>query len=128
RDLHGHSCKAEAYEASEDIGRNPSAAPTIGDVIARRFGRRDLMRGALAASAVAAAFGPAALASRPAAAAASRYAFDELARGVDETHHVAPGYDDDILIRWGDPVLADAPEFDPMAQTAEAQERQFGYN
>jgi hypothetical protein len=41
---------------------------------------------------------------------------------------VAPGYSVDIVIRWGDPVLGDAPEFDPYRQTQHAQERQFGYN
>ncbi|APX33372.1 phosphatase [Brachybacterium sp. P6-10-X1] len=32
------------------------------------------------------------------------------------------------IIRWGDPLFEDAPEFDWNAQSAEAQERQFGYN
>ena len=32
------------------------------------------------------------------------------------------------LIRWGDPIFPDAPEFDFENQTAAAQERQFGYN
>src|SRR5690606_24132759 len=48
--------------------------------------------------------------------------------GVDEDHHVAEGYSADVLIRWGDPVVAGAPAFDPEAQTADAQEMQFGYN
>ena len=56
------------------------------------------------------------------------FSFDEVEPGVDETHHVAEGYDADILIRWGDPVLPAAPAFDPMKQTAAAQEKQFGYN
>jgi secreted PhoX family phosphatase len=42
--------------------------------------------------------------------------------------HVAEGYDVQILLRWGDPLFPDAPEFDPQAQTAEKQRRQFGYN
>ncbi|WP_150122298.1 alkaline phosphatase PhoX, partial [Sulfitobacter sp. HI0129] len=62
------------------------------------------------------------------AAPTSRYVFDEVQWGNDTTHHVAEGYDAQILLRWGDPVTADAPEFDVMNQTPEAQLRQFGYN
>lgn len=56
------------------------------------------------------------------------FSFAGLPHGVDSTHHVAEGYRADILIRWGDPVTDDAPEFDPMKQTPYAQARQFGYN
>ena len=59
---------------------------------------------------------------------ARRFPFKEVAAGVDEKHHVAEGYDADILIRWGDPVLPGAPAFDPLKQTAAAQKQQFGYN
>ena len=52
----------------------------------------------------------------------------EIPAGVDANHRVAPGCKAEILIRWGDPVLPGAPEFDPMAQTAEKQRGQFGYN
>ena len=62
------------------------------------------------------------------AAGAGRFAFEELAAGVDETHHVAPGYDVQILLRWGDRIFADAPAFDPSRQSSVAQLRQFGYN
>ncbi|NYZ11480.1 PhoX family phosphatase [Azospirillum sp. RWY-5-1] len=125
--------RSAQFEADEDIGRNTSANPTMGDIIAARFGRRDMLRGALAVSAITATLGPAALAGlKPAAAAAAEgkpsFAFTEVEFGVDETHHVAAGYDADILIRWGDPVLADAPAFDPMKQSAAAQGKQFGYN
>jgi len=33
-----------------------------------------------------------------------------------------------VLIKWGDPLFVAAPSFDPNAQTAAAQRRQFGYN
>jgi hypothetical protein len=130
-DLSRFSCRAEAYEASEDIPSNASDAPTIGDVINRRFGRRDVLRGALGVAAMSAVAGSglAALGGRQAlASTASSFAFAEIEHGVDETHHVAPGYSADVLIRWGDPVTADAPAFDPMNQSAEAQSKQFGYN
>ncbi|MGL4396353.1 MAG: PhoX family protein, partial [Hyphomicrobium sp.] len=57
-----------------------------------------------------------------------RFAFEELTAGGDADHHVAAGYQADILIRWGDPVTAAAPAFNPAAQTAAAQSQQFGYN
>lgn len=56
------------------------------------------------------------------------FRFDEIAHGVDETHHVAPGHAVDILLRWGDPVLPGAPAWNPAAQTGDAQAGQFGYN
>ncbi|MEW9918509.1 PhoX family phosphatase [Marimonas sp. MJW-29] len=124
--------KAEAYEAFDDIPTNPNLSRTIGDVINARYGRREVLRGVLGVSATTALFGTSAMiAPRQAAAGghgASRYVFDELSAGNDETHHIAAGYDADILLRWGDPITADAPEFDVMNQTAEAQLKQFGYN
>jgi uncharacterized protein len=122
--------RAQACEESEDIGRNPSDNPTIGDVIAARFARRDILKGALGVAAIAATVSPLALAaaSRAQAETASRFAFDELEAGVDDKHHIAPGYDAEVLIRWGDPVLPGAPRFNPNAHTAAAQRLQFGYN
>ncbi|MDE4273076.1 PhoX family phosphatase [Phaeobacter gallaeciensis] len=124
--------KAEAYEAFDDIPTNPRLERTIGDVINARYGRRDLLKGMLGVSATTALFGTSALIAPTEAAAGShgagRYNFEELTWGNDETHHIAKGYDADILLRWGDPITADAPEFDVMNQSAEAQLQQFGYN
>ena len=122
--------RARACEESEDVGRNPTDNPTIGDVIAARLctprhpqgrARRRRHRGDGE---------PAGARRRERAKAetASRFRFDELEAGVDENHHVAAGYDADVLIRWGDPVLPGAPAFDPTTQTAAAQRLQFGYN
>lgn len=136
---------AEFYEAQEDISTNPSTAPTLGDVIQQRFSRRDLLRGALGVSAlgVLAASPLAALAAAAEAAGNSetdsdarikdatettRFAFTEIAHGVDKTHHVAPGYTAEVLMRWGDPLLPGAPAFDPGGQSPAAQSAQFGYN
>ena len=104
-------------EESEDIGRNPSANPTMGDVIAARFSRRDILKGALGVDRdrghrVARWRWPPA-GSAEAQQRSASFSFDRVEAGVDETHHVAPGYDADILIRWGDPVLPGAPPFDP---------------
>lgn len=122
--------KAEAYEAFDDIPTNPNLSQTIGDVINARYGRRDVLRGVLGVSTTTALFGTSALIApnTAAAAATSRYNFNELAWGNDETHHVAQGYNADILLRWGDPITVDAPDFDVMNQTSAAQLQQFGYN
>lgn len=137
-DLPQKGTKYLTFEGREDIGSNPSENPTMGDVINARLGRRDMMRGMLSGAAVSALIGPAALLSptrgaeaamtgapRPAKAS---FSFQEVAHGVDADHHVAAGYNADILIRWGDPVVPGAPAFDPMNQSAEAQSKQFGYN
>ncbi|EDQ32496.1 putative phosphatase [Hoeflea phototrophica DFL-43] len=120
----------EIREAEEDVGRNTSDNPTMGDVINRRFSRRGFLGGSLAVTAIATTVSPLALmiADEARAEGVSAFSFTEVEAGVDETHHVAEGYDADVLLRWGDKVFADSPEFDPMNQTAESQSKQFGYN
>jgi hypothetical protein len=54
--------------------------------------------------------------------------FVSLAHSREDRLLVPPDHRWDVVIRWGDPVLAGAPAFDPRAQTAAAQARQFGYN
>lgn len=123
--------RAEVCEALDDVPQNPSIKETIGDVINARYHRRDVVRGMLGVAAISSVVSPAlvlAACSDDAADAGEAFPFKELASGVDETHHVAEGYDAQILLRWGDPVFADAPAFDPRRQSAAAQLRQFGYN
>ncbi len=122
--------RSQAFEELESVGRNDSANPTMGDIIAARYNRRDLLKNSLAVAAITATVSPLALAAgrRAEAAPQSSFGFTEVEAGVDETHHIAPGYRADILIRWGDPVLPGAPAFDPNAQSAEKQKQQFGYN
>ena len=122
--------RSQRFDAADDKGVNVSSAPTIGDVIAARMGRRDLMKGALGFTAIAATVSPMALAASRAQAQTNGSSFDfaEIDAGVSEDMVVAEGYDADVLIRWGDPVLPGAPEFDIDNQTAEAQNQQFGYN
>lgn len=128
------SSRAAWFEALEDVPVNPSDAPTLGEVIQSRFSRRDVIKGMLGVAAIAS-LAPLATLSGQARAgitgtgqSGSRFGFDEISHGVDGTHHVAPGYSADVLIRWGDPVAADAPAFEPAANTPSAQRAQFGYN
>jgi secreted PhoX family phosphatase len=116
----------------EDIGSNPRPERTIGELIGRRLSRRAALLG-LAGTAVftdrlisAAEPAPA----RPATpeAGPSTLTFPELTHRLGQRDAVADCYEMQMLIRWGDPILADAPEFDVARQSAEAQARQFGYN
>lgn len=124
--------RTSQLELADGEGTNKTDNRTMGEIIAARFSRRDFLRGSMAATAIAATVSPMALMAAGEAkaegAAGSRFDFTEVEAGVDATHHVAEGYDADVLIRWGDAVFADSPEFDPNAQTAEKQARQFGYN
>jgi uncharacterized protein len=123
-------------DENDDRPVNPrvaQGAETFGDLVARRLSRRGFLRGSLAAT-VLAGVGPLAGCSQSPGESDSGpapvpgFAFEEIARGSDTTHHVPHDYRADILVRWGDPLFADAPPFDPERQTAAAQARQFGYN
>ena len=122
--------RTSQLEQNDGPGTNPSDNRTMGEIISSRFSRRGFLKGSLAVSAIAATVSPIALilADDARAASASAFSFDEVEAGIDETHHVAAGYDADVLLRWGDPLFADAPAFDPLNQTAAAQAKQFGYN
>ncbi|MDF3213226.1 PhoX family phosphatase [Mesorhizobium sp. M7A.F.Ca.CA.001.09.2.1] len=122
--------RTSLLEENDGPAINASDNRTMGEIIAARFSRRGFLKGSLAVSAIAATVSPLALISADEARAAegSAFTFDELEAGIDDKHHVAPGYDADVLLRWGDPLFADSPDFDPTKQSAEAQAKQFGYN
>lgn len=54
--------------------------------------------------------------------------FKSLPQTIADGDAVAEGYQVTPVVRWGDKVAPDAPDFAPAAQTAEAQAKQFGYN
>lgn len=54
--------------------------------------------------------------------------FTPVAPNTDDAVTVPEGYSSDVVIRWGDPVIAGAPEFDFENQTAAAQAKQYGFN
>jgi len=122
---------ASMLEHADAPPRNNSDNPTMGEIISLRFSRRDILKGALAVSAISTTVGITALTAAKAAKAAasqSAFRFTEVEAGVDADHHVAEGYDADVLLRWGDALFPDSPSFDPARQTPEVQARQFGYN
>ncbi|PPK68022.1 PhoX family phosphatase [Actinokineospora auranticolor] len=54
--------------------------------------------------------------------------FDAVAPNREDRIVTPAGYNNAVVIRWGDAVLPGAPAFDFDKQTAAAQAKQFGYN
>jgi hypothetical protein len=116
-------------EDSDDIGSNRSTNQPLIELAKTRMSRRTALKGFVTTAAVGALGGT--VTSRFALAAEggpSTLGFQSLEQVITENHAVAPGYSAKVLIRWGDPVLAGAPEWDPQAQSGDAQAKQFGYN
>lgn len=112
----------------DDVPSNESGNTPFATVAEQRLSRRGVLAGLAGAAAVGLA-GQTTVSRRALAAGAkSTLTFTETPHVYDATHHVAPGYNAEILLRWGDAVESGAPPFDPMNQTAAAQAKQFGYN
>ena len=54
--------------------------------------------------------------------------FAPVGPGKGSEELLANGHVEQVLLRWGDPILAGAPAFDLNNQSAAAQAQQFGYN
>lgn len=108
-----------------DTPDNIKTTTPLSDLIDARLSRRSALKGLLAAGAATVA-APALAATRNAD--PSSLHFEQAPHTIEMFHQVAPGHRADVLIRWGDKVLRDAPAFDPFKLSAEAQEKQFGYN
>ncbi|MEO1640475.1 MAG: PhoX family phosphatase [Pseudomonadota bacterium] len=99
-------------------------------VVDRALSRRGFLGGVLAFGSGAAVMGVAGLKGTTAMAQqSSRFAFDQLAPQTDGTVHVPAGYKWETLVRWGDPLFGDAPEWDPATGIpTEGSDRVFGEN
>ncbi|MBB5432448.1 PhoX family protein [Nocardiopsis composta] len=131
------TCRFRCGYACFHDAPNTSDNPYFGDVFSRMVSRRAALRtGAVGAGAAALGLGalgaPAAAAGAPAKGGKGkgnpRLKFEGLPPSTADDVVVPKGYAHNVVIRWGDPVLPGAPEFDFENQTAEAQEKQFGYN
>ncbi|GGR73939.1 hypothetical protein GCM10010269_11160 [Streptomyces humidus] len=142
------TCRFRCGDACFHEVPNTSDNAYVGDVIAGAIGRRSVMRAAAVVT-VAAAAGTAGVAGAPSAAAVPAEAaggpggapggkpggkaarglrYDSVAPNTADAVTVPDGYAQNVVIRWGEPILRGAPAFDPENQTAAAQAGQFGYN
>ncbi len=100
-------------------------------VVERAISRRGFLGGVLAFGSGAAVMGTSFLKGSTAMAqGASRFPFTPIAAQTDNTIHVPEGYSWDILVRWGDPLFADAEgAFDPAAGVSvDMSDKVFGEN
>jgi secreted PhoX family phosphatase len=137
------TCALKCDNACSGEVCNTSSNDYFRDIASTAMSRRAVL-GFGAAGALAVAFGGGLTSAKPAvadggpglAAAAkngfgrSKLSFAAIA-AVDaavDTFTVPAGFSWRPVIRWGDPLFNDAPDFDLNNQTAGAQARQFGYN
>ncbi|MFF2085561.1 PhoX family protein [Nocardia sp. NPDC058176] len=117
---------------------NSSTGAYFGDIVSS-LNRRGLIKGGAAAVlAVGAASALAACGddevsstgtpSTPAGTPGTGTDFTAVAPNTQDALVVPDGYEQSVVIRWGDPVFEDAPAFDFDNQTAGAAAKQFGYN
>ncbi|MGA4898701.1 PhoX family protein [Streptomyces griseoincarnatus] len=128
------TCRYRCGDACSHDAPNRSLNPYFGDIVQRALSRRGVLKGSAAVVALAA--GGTALAASPATAAPATAGgrpprgldFEPVAPNTADAVTIPDGYAQQVVIRWGDPVLAGAPRFDARKQSARAQARQFGYN
>ncbi|MCE7001032.1 PhoX family phosphatase [Saccharothrix sp. S26] len=121
------TCRYRCGDACFHDVPNTSGNPYFGDLL----DRRTAIKAAVVVGALGGVLGGAATAAAEPDA-ADRHPlgldFDPVAPNTLDAVVVPEGYRQEVVIRWGDPLFPDAPEFDFDRQTAAAQARQFGYN
>jgi secreted PhoX family phosphatase len=112
--------------------RERSSEPDIRQLLELRLGRREFTAASLVATALPATLLAAGCDTRGDRETETRVDFDltfeEVAFHDRREDVLPPGYSRNILIHWGDPLSAGAPEFDASRQTTAAALQQFGYN
>jgi secreted PhoX family phosphatase len=133
------TCRFRCGDACSKPVPNRSDNEYFGDIV-REMSRRSLLRAtgvavlAVGAGSVLAACGdaesPAAVPppSSPQPQAPQGMRFTPVAPNTEDAVVVPDGYQNDVVIAWGDPILEGAPPFDVTNQTGAAQRGQFGFN
>ncbi|MFB7025334.1 MULTISPECIES: PhoX family phosphatase [unclassified Streptomyces] len=135
------TCRYRCGDACFHEVPNTSDNEYAGDLIAGVLSRRSALRAAAVVTVASAVGGAAVLGEAPAAEAhgghghrpgrtdgARGLRFAPVAPNTADQVTVPSGYSQNVVIRWGEPILCGAPAFDAEKQTAKAQAGQFGYN
>ncbi len=135
------TCRYRCGDACFHEVPNTSDNEYAGDLIAGVLSRRSALRAAAVVTVASAVGGAAVLGEAPAAEAhgghghqpakadgARGLRFTPVAPNTADKVTVPAGYSQNVVIRWGEPILRGAPAFDAEKQSAKAQAGQFGYN
>lgn len=135
------TCQYKCGEACWKEPANTSGNAYFGDVVRSVVSRRSLLKGTAttavgvgAVSLLAACGDDSATSSTPSTppvtgtGTGTGMDFTAVAPNTQDAVVIPQGYEQSVVIRWGDPVIPGAPRFDMAAQTPEAQEKQFGFN
>ncbi len=121
----------EFYEGDREVVLSTAGrGETMQDILTRRWSRRDVVKGGLATGMVLTLGAPMlkAGAQDEVAPGPNSIGFESIGLDEGDALVVAAGHVVVPFLRWGDPIMAGAPEWDFGNQTAAAQEQQFGYN
>lgn len=132
------TCRYRCGDACAHPAPNTSDNAYFGDLVRDAMSRRSALKAAgVAVLAVGAGSTLAACASdtTPAAQSTSTGAappagmdFTAVAPNSEDAVVIPAGYQQSVIISWGDPVLPGAPAFDVKNQSAATQRQQFGFN
>jgi uncharacterized protein len=128
------TCHLKCGSACAHPAPNTSAASNFAEIASRQLSRRSLLvaSGSLAAAAALPTFlGGCTLGeSKRSTTPPAGVDFDPIAPVPDKVDAltVPNGYRWTSILRWGDPLFADSPDFAPESPNAVAQALQFGYN
>ena len=122
------TCDWKCGSACFRAAPNQSRTEPFQDVVARVVNRRTFLRGSAAAVVVLGAAACTTEGAAPSGQPVQALAFTPIQPSMADDVVVPNGYGYQVLLRWGQPILAGAPEFNFTAQTPQAQAGQFGYN
>ncbi|KAA1417730.1 PhoX family phosphatase [Nocardioides humilatus] len=136
------TCLYKCGNACDHPEPNQTATGHVQDEISKAIARRSVLRGAAAGTgalmlggvAAASAASPAAAAPGTLAAAAvkggplARTKFRSVAPNRRDAVVLPDGFDHNVVISWGDPVVEGAPAWSPYDLTLDAVKKTFGYN
>ena len=134
------TCRFRCGNACAHDAPNESDNEYFGDIVASAMSRRDILRAgtvltatgvaafALGQSPVAAAPLPASTSKKPGGGSAKGLDFAPVAPNTVDAVVIPEGFEQKVVISWGDKLFHDSAAFDLANQTGDSQKSQFGYN